>query len=112
MIQYYAMPGLKFRNQFIIRSDRATSCLTEIALCLNIPVSAMMIRTRKRRIVDARSIAIHFLRERLNLTLRSIADMFKLDHSTIIWALKRCKNLMHTDPGFMAKVEYVDNNVY
>ena len=112
MIQYYAMPGLKYRERLPARPDRVEGVINDIAEYFNVTAAAIAVRTRKRKIVDIRSIAIHFLRIKLHLTLREIGDRFSLDHTSVIWSLKRCKNLIDTDDLFARRVQDIYNIVY
>lgn len=112
MIQYYAMPGLKYRNQSVERADRTADAITEICHYLKMPFAQVKERNRSREIVDARCMVIYFLRVNLKLQLKSIAEIFKIDHTTVMYNVKRCRILMESDNSFLKQMVDIDRMVY
>lgn len=56
-------------------------------------VSNIDLKSRKRENLYKRYYLINFLKEKTDLSLSDIGDIFKKDHSSIVKALKEAKNL-------------------
>jgi chromosomal replication initiation ATPase DnaA len=54
------------------------------------------IMTRKQEVVKARQIAMWRIRNATSLSLKGIGDMFPLDYSTVIHALKVVQDIIET----------------
>ena len=72
-----------------------------VAAYFKISLEEMMAKCRKRTIIDARSLAIYFIKEQLTgLTYSEIGRMFNADHATIYHAYTKCLNLFQTNNQF------------
>jgi len=71
-----------------------------------ISLDLMKSKTRKREVVVARQVAMHFAKEYTDLSLKSIGYHFgKRDHSTVIHALSTVSDMMDTDQRFLNIIE-------
>ncbi|MEA3451807.1 MAG: chromosomal replication initiator protein DnaA, partial [Bacteroidota bacterium] len=66
----------------------------------NISVKAIKAKTRKREVVQARQLAMHFSKKYTKKSLTTIGAEFSRDHSTVVHANKTVKNLIDTDKSF------------
>ena len=64
-------------------------------------------RTRERKIVEARQMAIYVRRKIFNLSLIQCGNDFGLDHSTAIWAVRQAETLIINDKLFKARAQRV-----
>ena len=72
----------------------------------------MKSKTRKREVVVARQVAMHFAKEYTDLSLKSIGYHFgKRDHSTVIHALSTVSDMMDTDRRFLSNIEEMENKL-
>ncbi|MDO3641948.1 helix-turn-helix domain-containing protein [Mucilaginibacter sp. L3T2-6] len=70
-------------------------------------------KSRQEDIVDARYIAIYFIkRNNRNISLKQLGAIFsKRDHSTMIYALDKFNNLYATDRHFKRKVQLIESRL-
>lgn len=98
-----AMPNVRYSETIIV---------AKISDFLNVPITDMIRKTRERRIVEARQIAMYFLRGFTNLSLKEIGAMFGgRDHTTAIHSIQTVKDLMYTDKEYRKKVEKLANQI-
>ena len=64
-------------------------------------------RTRKRDIVDARAVAMWWMRKNKNISLRSISSRYNLDHATTIHNVRKIDSLIEVDREMKRKVAMV-----
>jgi len=65
-------------------------------------------KTRIRKIVDARAIAMHIIHEKTNMSLKNIGMHFGgRDHSTIIHACNKVDDILKTEVDFKSKYELI-----
>ncbi len=79
-----------------------------IADYFNIPEKAIKAKTRKREVVQARQLAMHFAKKYTKKSLSTIGAEFSRDHSTVVHANKTVKNLIETDKSFRQYYEDID----
>ena len=78
----------------------------------SIPVEKLKEKTRKREIVQARQISMHFAKKFTKHSLKSIGLHFGgRDHSTVIHALSTVEDLMATDRTFKNDVENIHKKI-
>lgn len=66
---------------------------------------------RESSLVTARHVAIYLLQKKHpTLSVVSIADLFRRDHSSISYANKAVNNRMDTEPAFKARIEKLGKN--
>lgn len=78
----------------------------------DLPTDALLTKTRKREIVQARQIAMYFSK---NLTKHSLAaigsQIGDKDHATVLHACKTVNNLMETDKKFKAYLIEIEKKI-
>ena len=93
-----------------------TEIVDIVSIETRISVETMKIRTRKRKIVEARQIAMWMLNQFTKLSLESIGGYFeseghKFDHATVLHAIKTVNNLRQTDKELREKFERIKSAV-
>lgn len=79
---------------------------------LEVPAWQIMGNSRVAKIVDARFIAIHLVKTRLDLSVTEIAKVFNKDHSTIAYAIKKTSMFLSAeDERLMPKLQTVLNTL-
>lgn len=68
-------------------------------------------RSRKREIVVVRMKMMYFLRVRAKMPLVSIAEIFKMDHSSVIHCRDKLLRLMETDDHLRKEIEYLNSKI-
>jgi chromosomal replication initiator protein len=83
--------------------------INAVELVYDVPYSLMNTKTRKREIVEARQVAMYYLKSLTIMTLREVGELFGgRDHSTVIHARQTVEDLMTTDKAYRAKIEEVE----
>ena len=67
--------------------------------------------SRKKKLSLSRKIVMYFLRHFLNKSLKEISEIFKKEHSTIIYNLKSLENKLRKDVSLKIKVDYLQNEI-
>ncbi|MDF2953568.1 MAG: Chromosomal replication initiation ATPase DnaA [Thermodesulfobacterium sp.] len=67
--------------------------------------------SRKKMLSLSRKIVMYFLRHFLNKSLKEISEIFKKEHSTIIYNLKSLENKLRKDVSLKIKVDYLQNEI-
>lgn len=94
------------------RSVSATEIREIVAEHYNLGTDVLIGKSRKRPIVDARQVAMHFCKLMTQLSLEAIGQRFGgRDHSTVIHACKAIQARLDTDPGFCTEVEEIDSKL-
>jgi len=88
----YTLPGIIHTPEEIIKTvSRVTS----------IPIKQMQSKTRKRKVVMARQIAMYFIIMKTKTSERVTGEMFgNRDHSTVNWAKTTVNNLVRFDKDY------------
>lgn len=77
-----------------------------------IPIEVFHSKTRKREIVQARQIAMHFSKIYTKASLTSIGSMIGAkDHATVLYACKQVSNLYDTDKFIREDIDNIDLNI-
>lgn len=74
----------------------------------NISEKAIKAKTRKREVVQARHLAMHFAKKYTKMSLSSIGVEFNRDHSTVVHANKTVQDLLETDKDFKQYYEDIE----
>ena len=78
----------------------------------NLPVEALLSKTRKREIVQARQIAMYFSKVLTKASLATIgAQIGNKDHATVLHACKTVNNLLDTDKRFKTYVDEIEKKI-
>ena len=76
-----------------------------------IPIIDILEMSRKREIVTARHLAMYFIKEHTDYSLKKIGSFFSnRDHSTIIHACRLVDDYAATDRRYAARLETIKNN--
>ncbi|NNE69036.1 MAG: chromosomal replication initiator protein DnaA [Rhodothermales bacterium] len=100
----------------ISTSKRRTPSATEIrdlvAEAYGMTVEQVIGKSRKRPIVDARHVAMHFCKQMTSLSLEAIGRRFGgRDHSTVIHACRAVQARIDTDPAFCVELERLERRL-
>ena len=78
----------------------------DVSAYFGLTVAKLTSGSREQKVAQPRQIAMFLCREISEETFQSIAEKFnKKDHTTVISAVERAKELIETDPEFKAAVE-------
>lgn len=87
--------------------------LENIASVFKISFEDLISCVRKKEIALARHVAMFILKEKENLSLMRISEIFEKDHSTVIYAVARIKKLIEIDLKLRKKVQnIIDDKSY
>lgn len=100
----------------LITDTRVTLTIDQIQhlVCTYFGISEDLIRakTRKREVVQARQVAMHFCKKLTGHSLKTIGLHFGgRDHSTVIHANQSVENQIDTDPKFKDMIEEISNKI-
>lgn len=90
----YTAPGIKDINDVV----------SEV---FGIERKDLFTRTRKRDIVDARAVAMWWMRKNKNISLHGISSRYSLDHATTIHNVRKIDSLIEVDREMKRKVGLV-----
>lgn len=110
MISAYIYAGLNipFRSQAIKsfnknQHDKAKEITKVVCTYFGITPAEIINQCRKRELVVARQISIFYIKDKTNLSLKAIGQLFDgRDHSTVIYAINTVEDLRDTDRRFAA----------
>ncbi|MBO5956127.1 MAG: chromosomal replication initiator protein DnaA [Bacteroidales bacterium] len=79
---------------------------------LNIPIEVFYSKSKKREMVQARQLAMHFAKKYTKCSLAAIGQQCGgKDHATVIHALKTVANLLETDKQFRTLATEIEKNI-
>ena len=79
---------------------------------LNIAIEDFYSKSKKRELVQARQLAMHFAKKYTELSLATIGQQCGgKDHATVIHALKTVANLLETDKKFKTLALEIEKNI-
>lgn len=87
----------------VTKSDH-DAIMMAVCVALRVEKKALIGRGRPRELVEARHIAFYLMRKLTGLTLTQIGEIFNRDHSTVIYGIETCEDLMEVDIPFQRKV--------
>ncbi|NNF05098.1 MAG: chromosomal replication initiator protein DnaA [Rhodothermales bacterium] len=94
------------------RSVTAEEIRDIVADYYDIDIDQLIGKSRKRPIVDARQVSMHFCKALTQLSLEAIGSRFGgRDHSTVIHACKAIQARLDTDPGFEKQIEELEKRI-
>lgn len=80
---------------------------------LDVSVEVFYSKSKKREIVQARQLAMHFAKKYTKSSLAAIGQQCGgKDHATVIHALKTVSNLLETDKKFKSLAAEIEKNIY
>jgi len=104
----YIIPGLRSNGRL-----SATQDIIIDAVCshYDIVFDAMLKRTRKRKIVESRQIAMYLLCYYTTMPLKAIGELFGgYDHTTVIHSRQQINDLLCTDLALAKRVLQIKNS--
>lgn len=109
-MNYMIMPGLKFREgvRVGIKPDQVIAAICDY---YGIEQKALFGQRRDRDLVEARHIAIYTIRKHCKKGSEWIGRMFNRDHTTVLYACQKVKNLMETEVGFKNDVHNIFSQI-
>jgi ATPase involved in DNA replication initiation len=112
-ISYMAMPGLRpemNRVSFHIYSnlDKVIQIVTDFT---GVTVEKMTSNVRAYYVSDSRFIMWYMLKKFTKMTLVDIGVMFNRDHSSVIYGIRRCEDLIKTEKDFQSKVRFLETQL-
>jgi len=112
-INYWTMPIVR-KQKLNLRQREAIANEIIAKVCIYYNITNEQIRGKKRYrtklpIVPARHMAMFIIKEKLNLTLKHIADLFGRDHTTVIHGIRSVKNLSDTEERVKQELNYLIN---
>lgn len=94
------------------RSVTAEEIRDIVADYYDMDIDQLIGKSRKRPIVDARQVSMHFCKALTQLSLEAIGSRFGgRDHSTVIHACKAIQARLDTDPGFEKQIEELEKRI-
>ncbi len=102
----YPSTKTKFLNNLLL-SDTTRADMIISVICEHFDISPDDIKSqsRKRVLVEARQIAMFFIKAKTTMSLKAIGNMFGgRDHSTVIYGCQVVEDLMDTDNKFKKKI--------
>jgi len=81
--------------------------LTAVCVGLRVELKAIIGKCRMRHLVEARQIAFYLMRQLTGLTLKQIGEVFNRDHSTVVYGIQTCSDLLDVDIDFQKKVHRI-----
>jgi chromosomal replication initiator protein len=94
------------------RTPSASEIRDTVAEAYGMSVEQLIGKSRKRPIVDARHVSMHFCKLLTSLSLEAIGRRFGgRDHSTVIHACRAVQARLDTDPAFVLEVERLERRL-
>ena len=95
----------------LYRSDDIQRPLNLIAENFSISYQELMSSVRKQEFALARHVAMYLFRQKRNLSIIKIAEIFERDHSSVIYALARVKRIVESDIEMRHKINQLLENI-
>lgn len=91
-------------KKVIYRSEEFHRLLGSVAALFHISVDELSSSVRKKEFALARHVAIYVLKEKKQLSVMKIAELFERDHSSVVYAISRIKKMIETDIELHKKI--------
>lgn len=110
---YMTLPGLRPElNRISFKkysdSDKIIRIVVEFT---GITVDQMIGNGKNAHVSDSRFIMWRMLRRFTKLTLMDIGQMFRRDHTSIMYGVQRCEDLISTEPSFRDKIRFIESQL-
>ncbi len=98
-------------------NTEAKNILISVCKTLDVPVTMVLSSSRIRGVVDARYLAIYFVKKKYEtITFNELGHFFyplnyASPHSMILYALEKVKGLLETDKMFKLKFQQCENEL-
>ncbi len=93
-MNYWTQPIMKEKSGLKAQIEKAEIIIAKVATFYGMANKDIRGKCRQRELVKARWIAMYFIRQQTDFTLKTIGDMFGRDHTTVIHALETIKDIM------------------
>lgn len=106
----------KCLDKFLIKKDRFIT--TEVVIdtiCeyFNVKLAELKSKKRTKSVSLPRQIAMYLLREKLNISLQEIGDIFGgRDHSTVLYSLTSLESKLKVDQELRSIIEHINKKLY
>ena len=110
-MNYWTQPIMKGRLDLKDQTKAATNIINKVADFYGIKSDEVIGRCRKQEFVKARFLAIYFIKNRTDFTLKRIGEIFGRDHASIIHALKTIKQVqsLHYETDVIRDLKKLSN---
>ncbi len=103
-------------EKFIIKKDiivTPDSIINAVCSYFNVKQQELKSKNRSRIISYPRQVAMYLLREKLNLSLQDIANIFGgRNHSTVLHSIKEIQNKLQSDTELKSIINTLTRNIY
>jgi chromosomal replication initiation ATPase DnaA len=107
-MNYMLAPGLILGYKQQGRTYRQNMIIAQVYEYLDVPMTTMQTKNRKRPYVEARQISMFFLRKLTDLSLLEIGKIFNgKDHTTVIHSIETVNDLISVDEEYRKKIEHL-----
>jgi chromosomal replication initiator protein len=87
-MNYWTQPLMKEKSGLKAQIEKAEIIIAKVATFYGMANKDIRGKCRQRELVKARWIAMYFIRQQTDFTLKTIGDMFGRDHTTVIHAIR------------------------
>lgn len=98
-------------KKVIYRSDDFHNLLRSVANIFQISIEELSSSVRKKEFALARHVAMYILKEKKQISVMKIAELFERDHSSVIYAIARIKKQVESDEDMRNKIQAVYSDV-
>lgn len=84
--------------------------LERVSTDMEVPIEEIKSKKRDKKIKDARQISIYIIRQRTNMTLSEIGDIFGLSHSTVLHAIEQIEKEKEAKPSLKILLDNIVND--
>lgn len=108
-MNYYVFPGIEKKVQRRYLLGNIDHIINVVCEMFNVDVEDVKSRSRKRNFTEPRQIAIYFIRQKTNLSLKKIGAIFSRDHSTVINSIEVVTDSIDVNKRFCKKIEILES---
>lgn len=98
-----ALEEIKDKN-IVYRSEEFHRLLSKVAHTFEVSVEELTSSVRKKEFALARHVAMYILKEKKNVNVMKVAELFERDHSSVIYAVARIKKQIDSDLEMKNKI--------
>lgn len=92
-------------KKVVYRSDEFHSVLSSVAHAFQVSVEELSSSVRKKEFAFARHVAMYVLKEKKNVNVMKVAELFDRDHSSVVYAVARIKKQIESDMDMKSKIQ-------
>lgn len=92
-------------KKVIYRSEEFHSVLSSVAHAFQVSVEELSSSVRKKEFAFARHVAMYVLKEKKNVNVMKVAELFDRDHSSVVYAVARIKKQIESDMDMKNKIQ-------